>query len=178
MTYAEKLKDPRWQKRRLEVLEAANWQCSECHSTERTLHVHHNFYRSKTEPWNYPDHALRVVCDECHDLIEKQRKEFKDLSEALFEDPEGAGFAVDCVIGFMKALRMFYALGTKPEHTEWLSGYSQEYGFARFFEGDQKDLQAELNSSMIVNGDVAENLWKLQAANLAERLKRYEEVGL
>ena len=72
---------------------------------------------------------------------------------------------------------MFYALGTKPEHAESLAGYGQEYGFARFFEGDQRLLESQLKDSL-VTGDVAENLWKLQAANLAERLKRYKEAGL
>ena len=72
---------------------------------------------------------------------------------------------------------MFYALGTKPEHTESLAGYGQEYGFARFFEGDQKLLEPQLKRSF-VTGEVADGLWKLQAKNLAERLKRYEEAGL
>lgn len=177
MTYSEKLKDPRWQRRRLEVLEAAGWCCSQCQSADKTLHVHHNFYRSRTEPWNYPDHALRVLCEECHEIVEEQRTEFKELSESLFQDPEGIGFAVEATIGFMKALRMFYALGTHPEHTESLAGYGQEYGFARFFEGDQRLLAPQLKSG-VVTGEMADVLWRLQAANLAERLKRYEEVGL
>lgn len=177
MTYSEKLKDPRWQRRRLEVLEAAGWCCSQCQSADKTLHVHHNFYRSRTEPWNYPDHALRVLCEECHEIVEEQRTEFKELSESLFSDPEGIGFAVEATIGFMKALRMFYALGTHPQWTESLAGYGQEYGFARFFEGDQRLLAPQLEAG-VVTGQIADGLWKLQAANLAERLKRYEEAGL
>jgi hypothetical protein len=176
MTYSEKLKDPRWQRRRLEVLEAAGWKCSQCESTDQTLHVHHNFYRSRTEPWNYPDHALRVVCEECHDLAEEQRAEFKQLSEALFEDAEGIGFAVESVIGFMKAIRMFYALGTYPEHTETLAGYGQEYGFARFWEGDQRDLAPQC-PTCVVTGEIAESLWKAHAPRQAERLEAHKEVA-
>ena len=39
--YSEKLRDPRWQKRRLEILERDAWQCQACLSTAKTLHVHH-----------------------------------------------------------------------------------------------------------------------------------------
>jgi hypothetical protein len=175
MTYSEKLKDPRWQRRRLEVLAAANWTCQECQSSDQTLHVHHNFYRSRTEPWEYPDHALRVVCEECHELAEEQRREFKALSETLFDDPEGVSFNVNAVIGFMKALRMFNALGTCPEHTETLAGYAPEYGFARFWEGDQKDLSPQCPDCVVI-GDIAESLWKSHAARLSERLDRQKEV--
>jgi hypothetical protein len=120
---------------------------------------------------------LRVLCEGCHEIVEEQRTEFKELSESLFQDPEGIGFAVEATIGFMKALRMFYALGTHPEHTESLAGYGQEYGFARFFEGDQRLLEPQLKAG-VVTLEIADNLWRLQAANLAERLKRYEEAGL
>jgi len=43
MTYAEKLRDPRWQRRRLEKLDAADFHCESCGDGESTLHVHHRF---------------------------------------------------------------------------------------------------------------------------------------
>jgi len=175
MTYSEKLKDPRWQRRRLEVLEAANWTCQDCLSTDRTLHVHHNFYRSRTEPWNYPDHALRVVCNECHETAEHQRREFKELTEALFEDPEGIAFNVNAVIGFMKALRMFNSLGANADHLESLDGYAQEFAFARFWEGDQQDLLEQCPEGL-ASADVVDSLWKLQAARLQQRLVRISDL--
>lgn len=66
MGYADKLKDPRWQKKRLEILEAAKWQCEECQSKTDTLHVHHLYYEFGKDPWDYPDMAYRVLCDEHH----------------------------------------------------------------------------------------------------------------
>ena len=36
MKYSEKLRDPRWQKARLKVLERDNWTCVNCGETERT----------------------------------------------------------------------------------------------------------------------------------------------
>lgn len=70
MTYSEKLKDQRWQKKRLELLEAAGWQC-QCNSCQNekdkpTLHVHHRIYLRNTDPWEYEDWAYQVLCDECH----------------------------------------------------------------------------------------------------------------
>jgi len=42
MNYADKLKDPRWQKKRLKIMERANWECESCGDSEKTLHIHHN----------------------------------------------------------------------------------------------------------------------------------------
>lgn len=65
MTYSAQLRDPRWQRRRLEALNAADWQCRHCHSDRRTLHVHHLAYRS-VPPWEYEPSELEVLCDICH----------------------------------------------------------------------------------------------------------------
>lgn len=66
MTYAEKLRNPRWQKKRLHIFERDGWACRKCCSTTRTLHVHHNYYIPCTDPWDYVDSALFTVCDDCH----------------------------------------------------------------------------------------------------------------
>jgi hypothetical protein len=66
MTYSEKLKDPRWQKKRLEILERDEFTCLECGDTTKELHVHHRYYTPKTEPWEYENEALATVCKDCH----------------------------------------------------------------------------------------------------------------
>lgn len=65
MTYSEKLRDPRWQKKRLQILERDNWCCQSCRCDDRNLQVHHLFY-SKRDPWDYPDEAYQTLCDACH----------------------------------------------------------------------------------------------------------------
>lgn len=65
-TYREKLLDPRWQRRRLEILQAADFTCLDCGRKDRTLHVHHQRYLPNREPWEYPDELLRCVCEVCH----------------------------------------------------------------------------------------------------------------
>lgn len=69
MKYAEKLKDPRWQKKRLQILERDKWKCRACGETEKTLHVHHIFYMPGVDPWDVPDGLLITFCKDCHEGI-------------------------------------------------------------------------------------------------------------
>lgn len=66
MTYTEKLKDPRWQKRRLEKMQAASWRCESCGEFKKELHVHHIRYRNGREPWEYALRELKCLCCDCH----------------------------------------------------------------------------------------------------------------
>ncbi len=66
-TYAEKLRDPRWQKKRLEILERDEWTCQLCGDKETTLVVHHRWYRKGKDPWDYPDNCLATLCESCHE---------------------------------------------------------------------------------------------------------------
>lgn len=67
MTYAEKLKDPRWQRKRLEAMQAANFCCENCYDGDETLHVHHKQYFKGREPWEYEVGQLAVLCETCHE---------------------------------------------------------------------------------------------------------------
>lgn len=66
-TYFEKLRDPRWQKKRLEVMERANFCCEICYGSTSTLNVHHKFYFKGREPWEYDEKQLSVLCEMCHE---------------------------------------------------------------------------------------------------------------
>ena len=63
--YAEKLEDPRWKAKRLEILKRDNCTCQWCGSTHN-LQVHHHYYVWGREPWEYDDKALITVCRRCH----------------------------------------------------------------------------------------------------------------
>jgi hypothetical protein len=63
--YSEKLKDPRWQRKRLEVFSHADFQCQLCGEGKKTLHVHHSRYDGR-EPWEYPLGMLICLCEDCH----------------------------------------------------------------------------------------------------------------
>lgn len=65
--YFEKLRDPRWQKMRLEIMQRDNFECRVCGEKDKTLNVHHGYYARKTDPWDYPDNTLWTLCEGCHE---------------------------------------------------------------------------------------------------------------
>jgi len=73
--YQQKLLDPRWQRRRLEILQRDNWTCWQCGDTQATLHVHHRYYLRETDPWDYPLDALVTLCAYCHEVESTERRE-------------------------------------------------------------------------------------------------------
>jgi 5-methylcytosine-specific restriction endonuclease McrA len=66
-SYAEKLKDPRWQKKRLEILQRDNFTCRACEDSSKMLHVHHVFYEKGNDPWDYQNNDLITLCEDCHE---------------------------------------------------------------------------------------------------------------
>ena len=69
--YAAERKDPRWQKKRLEIMERDGFQCRECGDEDKTLNVHHRYYITGRKPWEYPDWSLTTLCYTCHDQHHK-----------------------------------------------------------------------------------------------------------
>ena len=80
MKYEDLLKHPKWQKRRLKIMERDNWACTTCGEKDKPLNVHHRAYAKDHAPWEYPDHALMTVCDDCHDKYHKVNDAFKKMS--------------------------------------------------------------------------------------------------
>ena len=74
VAYKEKFLDPRWQKKRLEILARDEFCCQMCFDPESTLHVHHRYYETAKDPWDYPDNALVTLCDECHECEHEAMK--------------------------------------------------------------------------------------------------------
>lgn len=67
--YKEKLLDPRWQRKRLEIFERDEWMCTGCIRGDKTLHVHHLDYLPNRDPWDYPNEYLITLCEDCHASI-------------------------------------------------------------------------------------------------------------
>ena len=83
-TYSEKLKDPRWQKKRLEILNRDGFACNICGGTEDTLHVHHAFYSKGKDPWDYPDSILTTLCEDCHTQVEEANRLLATITPQSF----------------------------------------------------------------------------------------------
>jgi len=103
MKYAQKFKDPRWQKKRLEILERDEWRCQICNDQDSTLHVHHRFYEKGKEPWEYSDSALVTLFEECH---ETEHSEMPKASEILLRAIMEAGYTssdiINISLGFVR----------------------------------------------------------------------------
>ena len=67
LTYAQQLAHPLWQRRRLEILNSANWCCSSCSVADQQLHVHHRQYFKGRMAWEYANSELQVLCGPCHE---------------------------------------------------------------------------------------------------------------
>lgn len=66
MDYKEQIKSPKWQKRRLEVMQKDSFTCQLCGDTESTLNVHHLSYHKDRNIWEYEDWELITLCENCH----------------------------------------------------------------------------------------------------------------
>ena len=86
LNYSEKLKDPRWQKKRLEILERDRWTCKSCGEKEKTLHVHHIFYFPKKDPWEIHNGFLITFCEDCHRAVGCEGKACAECDD----------FGIDC----------------------------------------------------------------------------------
>lgn len=82
-TYFELLRDPRWQRRRLEIMQRAGFSCEYCADRSSTLNVHHIWYEKGKDPWDYPDAALTCVCEECHEELHDFQKSLQALSSGM-----------------------------------------------------------------------------------------------
>lgn len=92
MTYSDKLKDPRWQKKRLEVLDRDKFRCTLCGDDKTTLHIHHKKYSG--EPWEASMDHLTSFCADCHSVVENIKSTIGVNVEILSVDKRGLGLLV------------------------------------------------------------------------------------
>ena len=82
-SWSEQYKDPRWQKKRLELFEENQYTCVMCGQKEEQLHAHHVKYDYKKKVWEYDD--LLCLCDTCHTNIHIHKSLInKELEENPF----------------------------------------------------------------------------------------------
>jgi len=83
--YAEKYRDPRWQMKRLRIMERDNATCQECCEPGKHLNVHHLYYVKNREVWDYPDWALLTLCEDCHKQANPERDEEEENAQSQWE---------------------------------------------------------------------------------------------
>jgi hypothetical protein len=82
LTYKEQLLDPRWQKKRLEILERDGFLCQQCFDSKTTLHIHHLKYNNG-DAWDIENEYLITLCKHCHSIIEYNKKNSFKILDVL-----------------------------------------------------------------------------------------------
>ena len=90
MNYSEQLKDPRWQRKRLEIMQRDNFKCTQCEDGKSTLNVHHRYYVAHRFCWEYPDFCLITLCENCHKSEGDKYEERRGSGASVFDDWEAA----------------------------------------------------------------------------------------
>lgn len=96
LSWSQQYRHPQWQRKRLEALEAANWECENCGDKETTLNVHHKRYVKGRLIWEYVVSELAVLCEPCHETEHGDKELFNRL---LIEMGPGSYRQAACLIG-------------------------------------------------------------------------------
>jgi hypothetical protein len=67
MRYNSQLADPRWQKLRLQIFQAASFACEDCGRRDQELQLHHCAY-TRANAWDCDSSLFMCVCDSCHEF--------------------------------------------------------------------------------------------------------------
>jgi hypothetical protein len=114
MTYAEQLKHPNWQRRRLERLSQANFECEDCGSKEKTLHVHHKQYIKGRMAWEYEDEQLMALCEDCHEDHHTTSGQLKFVVSKLEK------YELEELLGYAMGMYLLSYLDSKTDCTHLL----------------------------------------------------------
>ncbi len=121
-SYSEQLLDPRWQRKRLEVLNAADFCCEDCGSDQKTLHVHHRQYRKGALAWEYSADELVSLCDQCHET----RHKIQSRLNFVLSNINNSGLSE--LLGYAEAALVGYeATSIKVFDGESISGIANYY---------------------------------------------------
>lgn len=98
MSYADQLRHPNWQRKRLEVLERYGFSCCACGSKEKTLHVHHKQYIKGRMAWEYELENFEALCEDCHKATHNDKERLESI---IAQYPsEMYGMLADLLVGF------------------------------------------------------------------------------
>jgi hypothetical protein len=86
--YRKLLEDPRWNAKRLVILERDGNKCTKCGS-DKNLQVHHLRYEKDGSPWDSNNSDLTTLCGDCHKTKHKEvareiKEEFHLIYSSMF----------------------------------------------------------------------------------------------
>lgn len=126
-SYADQLKHPNWQRKRLEILQAANFGCEKCGATEKTLHVHHKKYVKGRKAWEYSRDELASLCEDCHEREHSMKDALDTLLARQWMDKGMSG--VDIAAGFLAGFLAPFARGDAGLEKVFSDAIAQDWPF-------------------------------------------------
>lgn len=124
INYYEKFKDPRWQKKRLEIFERDGFCCQNCFNPNSTLHAHHLFYEEGKEPWDYNDSSIITLCEDCHST-EHSENQLYEMNRLIANTLRERGFLNDHILSISSG---FHSL--KINHHPEIIARALEWAFS------------------------------------------------
>lgn len=93
--YQKQWKDPRWQKKRLEIFNRDDFTCKNCSRKDAELNVHHLYYVKGEKPWECEDRALVTLCSACHEEWHRLKAMLDKKTGFLTAELEWIGKCID-----------------------------------------------------------------------------------
>jgi hypothetical protein len=162
-SYWEKLRDPRWQRRKAEIMQRADFACELCEARHVTLNVHHKLYRRGADPWEYADHEIECLCEPCHEASHELRAR---LDEAIVRFVN-AGMHVDMLTGFADGL--WASLNPEQRDVSFVvTSAEYAYGMACGMRGERPHVGDELMTESAIVAAVEQGsitvgkLWEIE----------------
>lgn len=166
VNYAEMLKDPRWQKKRLEVMQRDGFRCQHCLSNKKELQVHHLVYRKGANPWEYDNKDLITLCKQCHELETEEKKrsyeEFMELKSAF----ESKGYSYELFNSIIESLIVAVEYGDIDDE-------SKDLAANEFFKNCICDTQNF--NDIVIAGKMGLDLRELVKCNFPYMIEKYDE---
>lgn len=128
MNYVQKLQNPKWQKKRLDILSRDLFTCLLCGDKDTTLHIHHKEYLPGRQPWDYEDDNFQTLCKHCH-AVSEHIKSFSDSVLAIKKqyDPAIEAYVLLTVVNTYKGIELFlFAYNTKHEELTRIISFAEE----------------------------------------------------
>ena len=128
--YAELLRSPLWQKKRLEIMQRDNFTCCKCGCTYKELQVHHIKYIKGRKPWEYDNEDLVTLCSDCHNEEHGVTKKTNPVigEVYLLHHGDSTNFMICYAINYNK--REVYLLGVDNlagTSTTWFEAVPMSY---------------------------------------------------
>ena len=103
LSYYEQLQHPKWQEKRLRIMERDQFECTNCGSSDTQLSVHHGYYERGRYLWNYPDETMKTLCRKCHPI---EQEDMEAVHRLIASSGANLHFVMGLLVGGLSRERI------------------------------------------------------------------------